>query len=160
MKEYTLKEALYKAEAYCSTAEHCLSDVRQKLYQWGITSERAEEILSALVKERFIDEQRYSCAFVREKYRFNKWGRIKIVQELRLKSISSPDITTALNEIDEDEYMDILQHLLHAKQKTIKAHNDYERNGKLFRYALGRGFEAKEIMYCLKKLGCDDVDIE
>ncbi len=82
-KEMSENEARYKAEAYCSMAEHCRAEVMEKLYQWGVSSEWMEGILNHLEQEGYIDQVRYAKAFVRDKYRFNQWGRIKIAQSLR-----------------------------------------------------------------------------
>ena len=103
MKEYTEDEIRNKAEAYCSVAERCISEVKSKLQQWGLPLEREEAVLQYLQTEKFIDEQRYSIAFVRDKYRFNSWGRVKIAQALKLKRIPSVCISKALEEIDDEE---------------------------------------------------------
>ena len=155
-KELTENEALLKAEAYCSVAEHCRAEVVTKLYQWGVQAASIETVVSRLEKEGFVDNLRDAKAFVRDKYRFNQWGRIKILQALRQKQVSSTDISLAMEEIDEEEYADILDHLLAKKQKTIKAGNAYERNGKLIRFAVGRGYEMNEVLRGMKRIGCDD----
>lgn len=160
MKEYTEDEIRNKAEAYCSVAERCISEVRSKLQQWGLPLEREEAVLQYLQTEKFIDEQRYSIAFVRDKYRFNSWGRVKIAQALKLKRIPSVCISKALEEIDDEEYMASLLDQLERKDRSVKARNDYERNGKLIRFAMGRGYEMGDILSCLKKMGCGDGDFE
>lgn len=157
-KEYSESEARVKAEAYCSLAEHCRAEVMAKLSQWGMSPEITEKIVGYLEKERFVDELRYAKAFVRDKYRFNQWGRIKIVQALRFKQITSADITKALEEIDEEEYLAVLGSLLQKKQRTVKASNDYERKGKLIRFAASRGYEMEEILFCLKRVGYGDFE--
>ena len=155
-KELTENEALLKAEAYCWVAEHCRAEVMTKLYQWGVQAASIETVVSRLEKEGFVDNLRYAKAFVRDKYRFNQWGRIKILQALRQKQVSSTDISLAMEEIDEEEYADILDHLLAKKQKTIKVGNAYERNGKLIRFAVGRGYEMNEVLRGMKRIGCGD----
>lgn len=160
MKEFTEKEIMYKAEAYCSLAEHCLSEVQTKLQQWGLPAGQEEKVLQYLLHEKYIDEQRYSKAFVRDKYRFNQWGRIKIIQALRLKRILPEYISCALDEIDCEEYFSILSDLLCSKNKSVKARNAYERKGKLIRFALGRGYEMGEVLECLRKQGLGDVNLE
>lgn len=155
-KEMSENEARYKAEAYCSMAEHCRAEVMEKLYQWGVSSEVMEGILNHLEQEGYIDQVRYAKAFVRDKYRFNQWGRIKIAQSLRQKHLVSSDIVVAMEEIDEEEYFTVLEHLLAKKLPGIKAKNAYERNGKLIRFAASRGYEMDEILRCLKRIGCDE----
>ena len=155
-----MEEARFKAEAFCSASEHCRADILSKLYQWGAPEESWEEILSYLEKEKYIDESRYAVAFVRDKYRFNQWGRIKISQALRMKQIPSACISEALEEIEEKEYLSVLTALLKKKLRSVKASNDYERNGKLIRFALSHGYDMGEILRCMKQMGCEDEYME
>ena len=154
--EYTVEEARLKAEAYCAMSEHCTDDVCRKLEQWGAPLAAYDSILEHLKKEKYVDDARYAIAFVKDKYRFNQWGRMKIVQALRLKQIPSVEINQALEEIDDTEYSDILMSVIRRKLPTIKAVNDYERMGKLVRFAAGRGYEVEKILQCLKRIGYDD----
>lgn len=159
-KELSAEEARLKAEAYCSLSEHCKSEVLGKLQQWGAPEETWEAILNHLEKERYVDESRYATFFVRDKYRFNQWGRIKIAQALRMKHIPSACIDEAMEEIDEQEYLNILTSLLKKKVRSIKVSNDYERNGKLVRFAAGHGYEIGDILLCMKRMGYDDEYME
>ena len=159
-KEISENEARFKAEAYCSMAEHCRAEVMDKLYQWGIPSVWMEGILNHLEQEGYIDHLRYAKAFVRDKYRFNQWGRIKISQSLRQKHLASADILVAMEEIDEEEYFSVLEHLLEKKLSGLKAKNTFERTGKLVRFAASRGYEMDEILRSLKRIGCDDEALE
>ena len=159
-KECSYEEARLKAEAYCSLSEHCKQEVLTKLQQWGAPAEDWETIVGHLEKEGFVNEQRYAKSYVRDKYRFNQWGRIKINQALRLKQVPSSCIAVAMDEIDEEEYLSILASLLKKKRRTVKAANDYERNGKLLRFAAGHGYEMDAILLCLKRMGCDDEYME
>ena len=154
--ECTVEEARLKAEAYCAMSEHCTDDVCRKLEQWGAPLAVYESILEHLKKEKYVDDARYAIAFVKDKYRFNQWGRMKIVQALRLKQIPSVEINQALEEIDDTEYSDILMSVIRRKLPTIKAVNGYERKGKLVRFAAGRGYEVEKILQCLKRIGYDD----
>ena len=151
----TADEILYKLAAKCSTSEQCLSDMESKLAKYDLTEEERTHILRHLVDEKYIDDRRYAEAFVRDKYRFNKWGRIKIAQGLRMKGIDSETISIAMEAIDEAEYLDILRDLIKAKRKSTRGKNDYEINGKLVRFATGRGFEYAAIRQCM---GTDDFD--
>lgn len=159
-KEMSENEARFKAEAYCSMAEHCRSEVMEKLYQWGVSPECMDGILNHLEQEGYIDHLRYGKAFVRDKYRFNQWGRVKIAQALRQKHLSSTEIFPAMEEIDDEEYLSILENLLVKKIPGIKAKTTFERNGKLVRFAASRGYEMDEILCCLKRVGCDDESFE
>lgn len=146
MKEYTEKELKNKAEVYCSSAERCPSDVEAKLEGWGGSPEVVASVMAHLYKERYLDNVRYCKAFVRDKYRFNQWGRVKIFQALKMKGLSSEEINEGLSEIDDEEYHGILGNLLSQKVRSIKASSDYERNCKLIRFATGRGFTMQEIL--------------
>jgi len=159
-KEWSVEEVRIKAEAYCSASEHCKADVVGKLRQWGVSEETWESILNHLEEECYINENRYAAFFVRDKYRFNQWGRVKIAQALRMKLVSSACIARAMDEIDEQEYLNILTSLLKKKVRTVKASSDYERNGKLIRFAVGHGYEMRDIMLCMKRMGYDDEYME
>lgn len=159
-KECTENEARYKAEAYCVTAERCVSEVRNKLIQWGVPQEVMNNILKRLLEERFIDEGRYAKAYAREKHRFQHWGRMKIMQALKIKQISSDLVDEALADLDREDYMESLSFLLQKKAKEVKARTEYERRGKLIRFAIGRGYEMDDIIHCLKNVGYDDEYLE
>lgn len=156
MKTYTEDELKYKAEVYCSAAERCPSEVEKKLLQWGGEPDMVEQIMIHLFKERYLDTVRYCKAFVRDKYRFNQWGRMKISQALRMKQLSSSDIEAGMDEIDEDEYNSVLSALLKQKSRSIKAATTYERNAKLIRYAVGKGFLMDEVLRHVKQVDHDD----
>ena len=145
----TADEVLYKLAAKCSVSEQCLSDIEAKLAKYDLTEEEKTRILRHLVEEKYIDDGRYAEAYVRDKYRFNKWGRIKIAQGLRMKGIDRETIDTAMEAIDEAEYLNILRSLIQSKRRSTKGKNDYEVNGKLIRFATGRGFEFSAIRQCL-----------
>lgn len=153
----TADEILYKLAAKCSISEQCLSDIETKLSRYDLTEEERTRILRHLVEEKYIDNRRYAEAFVRDKYRFNKWGRIKITQGLRMKGLDSETIHTAMEVIDETEYLNILRDLIKAKRKSTHGKNEYEINAKLIRFATGRGFEYAAIRQCLGS-AADDFD--
>lgn len=140
-KTYTREEALHLAAAWCSGAERCSFDVKEKLSGWNIPSETAEEILEYLIKERFIDDSRFACAYAKDKFRYNQWGKIKIRYMLNMKRIPSDIIGEALESLDEESYKAMIIKLIQQKSKGLKAINDYDRKGKLSRYLSGKGFE-------------------
>lgn len=150
MTNITETEALSKVAAYCSTAEHCRAEISEKLQRWGIPYDSINRIIKRLEDEKYIDEERYCRAFVNDKFRFAKWGKMKIAQALQLKKISYETSRRFLNEIDEEEYLSILNSLVTAKRKSVHAENEYELNGKLMRFALSRGFEMKDIRHCIQ----------
>lgn len=145
----TPEEILYKLAAKCSVSEQCLSDIESKLAKYDLSEEERTHILRHLVEEKYVDDGRYAEAYVKDKYRFNKWGRIKIAQGLRMKGIDNETIKAAMGAIDEEEYMDILRSLIKAKRKSTKGKSNYEITGKLIRFATGRGFEFEAIRKCI-----------
>jgi regulatory protein len=149
MKIYSEEELLNSVASLCSASEQCKSDIKEKLRRRGASKEISEKIVERLLKEKFIDESRYAKAFVRDKYRFDKWGKLKIRMALKAKSISEDNIDIAFGEIDLDEYRSNLSSLIQNKRKSVKAENDYELRGKLIRFALGRGYEMDDILSIL-----------
>lgn len=154
----TADEILYKLAARCSVSEQCLSDIEAKLSRYDLTEEEHTRILRHLVEEKYVDDRRYAEAYVKDKYRFNKWGRIKIAQGLRMKGIDTETIKSAMGAIDEEEYMDILRDLIKAKRRSTRGSSEYEINGKLIRFATGRGFEFAAIRECLNVTERDEMD--
>jgi regulatory protein len=148
-KEMTEQEAFLQLAALCAQAEHCEQEMRDKLKRWGFDESVQNRIIERLVRERYIDNERYARAFVKDKIRYNKWGRRKVQQALWLKRIDKDIQQRVLDEIDENEYLSVLRPLLRQKQKTVKAQNDYELNQKLVRFAIGRGFTFDIIRQCL-----------
>ena len=144
-KEYTLDELLHKAASYCSISEHCISEVSDKLTGWGIATTEREKIISRLIQDDFINEKRFCVAFTKDKFHFNKWGKIKILYALKQKGLPSDLINNALNTIDDGEYEEMLAVILKNKLKTIQWEYEYEKQGKLFAFAQSRGFESAVI---------------
>ena len=156
-KDMTEQEAYLQLAALCAQAEHCQQEMRDKMRRWELDEKVQERVVSRLVKERYVDDERYARAFVKDKIRYNKWGRRKVQQALWQKRIDTDIQQRVLDEIEEKEYLDVLRPLLKQKRKTIKAESDYELNQKLVRFALGRGFGFDIIRQCLN---VDDIDIE
>ena len=148
-KEMTEQEAYLQLAAICAQAEHCVQEMRDKMKRWEIDETVQNRIIDRLTKERYIDNERYARAFVKDKIRYNKWGRRKVQQALWMKRIDHDIQQRVLDEIDEKEYLDVLRPLLKQKRKSIKADSDYETNQKLVRFALSRGFTFDIIRQCL-----------
>lgn len=148
-KEKTEQEAYLQLAAVCAQAEHCEQEMRDKMKRWGMDIEAQNRVVERLTNERYIDNERYARAFVKDKVRYNKWGRRKVQQALWMKRIDEDIQQRVLDEIDDEEYLKVLVPLLKQKRKSIKAANDYELNQKLVRFALGRGFDYGIIRQCL-----------
>ena len=132
---------LSKAQSYCSRAEKCESDVRTYLYKQGVDTKDIARIVDSLVADKFVDNARYARAFVSDAFKFNKWGRLKIRQALLAKGISERLMLQPLLEIDETEYMSLLENLLRAKLKSVRDDDEYKVKASIFRFAYSRGFE-------------------
>lgn len=148
-KEMTEQEAYLQLAALCAQAEHCEQEMRDKMRRWELDETVQNRIVDRLIKERYVDDERYARAFVKDKIRYNKWGRRKVQQALWKKRIDADIQQRVLDGIDEKEYLDVLRPLLKQKRKSIKAESDYELNQKLLRFALGRGFGFDIIRQCL-----------
>ena len=146
------KICLDKAMAQCSHREFCVDDIRSKLSLWGLEKDDGEKVIKTLIAEKFIDETRYSSAFVRDKFKYNKWGRVKIGSHLKSKKISEETINEALKSIDNDQYIYFLRGLLDGHRRTIKAKNKYDLKSKLLRYGLSKGFESSLLYDILNDL--------
>ena len=145
----TEQEAYLQLAALCAQAEHCQQEMRDKMRCWELDETVQNRIIDRLIKERYIDDERYARAFVKDKIRYNKWGRRKVQQGLWQKRIDADIQQRVLDEIDEREYLDVLRPLLKQKRKSIRAANDYELNQKLARFALSRGFTFDLIRQCM-----------
>ena len=151
-KEYSLEELLHKAASYCSISEHCISEVETKLDAWCVGCDDKSAIIKRLIEEDFINEKRFCIFFVKDKFRFNKWGKIKISFALKGKGIENALISEALNTIDDGEYEELLASILKTKLVGLKYEFEYEKQGKLFRFAQSRGFENNAIEKALRSI--------
>lgn len=151
-KEYSLEELLHKAASYCSISEHCISEVETKLDAWCVGCDDKSTIIKRLIAEDFINEKRFCIFFVKDKFRFNKWGKIKISFALKEKGIENALISEALNTIDDGEYEELLASILKTKLVGLKYEFEYEKQGKLFRFAQSRGFENNVIEKALRSI--------
>jgi len=151
-KEYTLDELLCKAASYCSISEHCVSEVEDKLNAWGVSPADKQIIIDRLISEDFINEKRFCTYFVKDKFRFNKWGKFKISYALKGKGLDKGIIEDALNTIDDGEYEELLASLLKTKLVGLKYEFEYEKQGKLFRFAQSRGFENNVIERVIRSI--------
>lgn len=160
MKQMSEQEALLRLTSLCSTAEHCSHEMLEKMRRWEIDEDAQTRIMEYLVKEKYIDDERYARFFAKDKIRYNKWGRRKVEQAMWQKHIDTDIQQRVLDEIDDDEYLLILRPLLKSKRRTVKAANNYEMNMKLIRFAMGRGFTMDIIRQCLDNDEFDEISDE
>ena len=149
MKEVTEQGAYLQLAQLCARSEHCRHDMQEKMRRWGMSDEAQARVMQRLVGERYVDDERYARAFVRDKIRYNKWGRRKVEQALWMKRIDDDIRERVLGEVDDGEYLAVLRPLLKQKCRSTKAATDYELNQKLVKFALGRGFTFDIIRQCI-----------
>lgn len=152
----TEKEALLKLQKICSQQEKCRFDINRKLMGWKIPENQTENILKNLMDNKFIDELRYSKSFVRDKFRFNGWGKIKLTYALRQKKIGEEIIQDALTEIDESAYHTLAVKLLRKKSKSLKRNDINIIRAKLIKFAQSKGFEYSVIQKALQTVINED----
>ncbi|NCB08606.1 MAG: RecX family transcriptional regulator, partial [Bacteroidia bacterium] len=143
--EKNIHEVYNRLAALCSRSEQCSPDIRKKIVALGFEDETAAEITAKLKEENFFDDERFIRSFVADKFKFNKWGKVKIRYYLKMKGLPGDLIENGLNSIDEDLYKQLLIKILKEKAKTIKKKDKFEKMGQLIRFAQGRGFEPEII---------------
>lgn len=148
-KQVTEQEALLKLSALCSQAEHSSGEMMDKMRRWALPADAMERVLNRLIDEKFVDDERFATFFVRDKIRFDRWGRRKIEQALYKKGVARDISSRVLDAVPDEDYVAVLSELLVSKRRSIKAENDYKLNSKLIRFALGRGFGMDIIRRCI-----------
>jgi len=152
-KQYTPGEALQKIAAFCAYQERTQKEVEQKLRSYGLDEDEAGEIIIRLSREKLLDEERFAKAFVRGHYRQKKWGRRRILQDLKQKGISDYCIKSGMKEIDGEEYYQNLIELLEKKDRQEKEKNPRVRRQKMALFLTGKGYEQDLIKIALDELG-------
>jgi len=150
MSDY--KQILDRAARLCSTGEKCQYDIREKMITWGLDEDAADKAVLYLAQNKFVDDQRFSTYFIRDKLRFNKWGRVKIRYILQQKKVAAEIIEACISEIDPELYNEILDQILLTKIKSIGHPNTAQNKAKLIRFAAQRGFTSSEIFDAIKRI--------
>lgn len=140
-KSYTVNEAQKILEHYCAYQERCHKEVEKKLRDLKMIPQAQEQIILHLLQHNFLNEERFAKAFVRGKFSIKKWGRNKIIRELKAKQISTYNIKTALKEINEEIYLETLHKIAIKKMALIKESNVYKKRNKLSNFLISKGFE-------------------
>ncbi|NQU53292.1 MAG: RecX family transcriptional regulator [Bacteroidetes bacterium] len=144
-QELVANQAYSKMAQLCSRSEQCSTDIRKKIIAFELVSEVVEEIIEKLKIEKFINDERYIKAYISDKFSFNKWGKVKLRHNLRMKGLSEELILNGLNEIDEEKYKTVLIKTMKDKAKTVKNKTKFEKMGQVIRFAQTRGFEPEMI---------------
>ena len=141
-KTYTVNEAQKKLEHYCAYQERCHKEVRQKLRDMRMIPEAIDVIMVHLIQENYLNEERFAKAFVSGKFRIKKWGKNRLLRELKFRDISKYSIDSALKEIDLDDYYKTLDDLVQKRFDQVKEPNVYKKKKKVADYLLYRGWES------------------
>ena len=150
-KQLTKEQALQKLKHYCGYQERCHSEVKEKLYSLRVWKKEQDEIIAALIEEKYLDEERFAIAFAGGRFRLKQWGRVKIKYELKQKQVSEYSIKKALKLIDEADYLKVLQKLATEKYAVLKDEQYLLRKKKTMDYLLGKGFEMELVRGMVEK---------
>jgi regulatory protein len=149
---YSIKDAIKKIEHYCVYQERCHEEVESKLRTMKMDSDEIDQIIACLIKDNFLNEERFACSFARGKHRIKKWGKIRITNELKFRKINQRLITTALKEITPMEYLDTFHALAERQWEAITETNLLKKRKKFCDYLLRRGFESNLVYEKVKEL--------
>ena len=150
-KVYTVKEATERIQSFCAIQDRCQWEVEKKMKEWEISDEIIENILTNLILDKFVDEQRFSESFSRGKFRIKRWGKVKIKNELKIKKISKNCIDKGLLQIENKEYLEVLKYLYIKKRNSLKDTNQFIRKGKIAKHLQQKGFESNMIWELINK---------
>jgi regulatory protein len=148
----TKEQALEKIKHYCSYQERCHSEVKSKLYTYGLRKVEVEEIIAKLIEHNFLNEERFAIQFAGGKFRMKHWGRKKIQYELQQKGITGFLLMLALKEIDEENYQATAQKLAAAKWNSLNGENKFVRQSKTNAYLLQKGYEQNIITQVINEI--------
>jgi len=138
----TIKEAIQKLEHFCAYQERCHAEVISKLYSLKMSADEMDIIVVHLIENNFLNETRFACSFARGKHRIKHWGRIRITNELKIKQVSSTNITLALKEISPEEYDTTFDQLSERCWNNLHEKNILKKRKKFCDYMLRRGYES------------------
>lgn len=152
MKKITPIEAKGKIQRYCAYQERSHQEVRDKLYSFGLYRDEVDQLLTELITDGFLNEERFAKAFVGGKFRMKKWGRIKIVNALESHGLSKNCIRIGLKEIDNSDYLTTLESILQRKSEEVEEENIFVKRDKLSKYAIQKGYEPELVWKSLKEI--------
>ena len=144
-KEITANEVYSKMASACSRTEHCSADIHAKILAAGLNTDEADEIIGKLKAEKFINDERYVKAYASDKFRLNKWGKIKIRHSLKMKGLPDGLIQLGLDSINVEKYRQALLKTMKEQARAVKKKSKYEKMGQIIRFAQNRGFEPELI---------------
>ena len=151
-KYLSKEEGLAKLQKYCAYQDRCHQEVRTKLINLGIYGNILEEIISELISDNFLNEESFARSFARGKFRMRRWGKNRIVNELKFRKITDYCIRKAMTEIDDEEYLQTLHEVIQKKKKHLREKDPFKANNKIAKYAIGRGFESELVWKKVKEM--------
>ncbi len=146
------RETLQKMKLLCSKQEKCTNEIEMKLAKYNLTKQEIQKIIMILSGDNYINDERYAISFAHDRLKFNKWGKIKIEHQLKLKRIKDIHILKALGSIDSSEYAQIIKSELLKKSKRIRTSNAFEIKSKLMRFGQSKGFETELLFNVIDEL--------
>lgn len=149
---FSIKDAIKKIEHYCAYQERCHEEVESKLRTMKMDSDEIDEIIAHLINSNFLNESRFACSFARGKHRIKHWGKIRIVNELKFRRISTYNINLALKEITPEEYSATFHSLAERQWEAITETNLLKKRKKFCDYLLRRGFESNLVYEKVKEM--------
>jgi len=149
---YDVSIAIERIKNYCALQDRCQWDVLGKMREWGLQQATKDHILEILINDKYVDEERYAESFCRGKFRIKNWGKRKITNELKRKQISIICINIGLQEIDDNDYNQVLEKLFHKKNATLKDKNHFIRKTKIANFLIQRGFESNLVWDKIREL--------
>lgn len=152
MNKFDYDKILNKIARQCSTKEYCTLEILCKLQKTDLDCADINKIVNFLRQHGFIDDLRYAKAYVKDKARFNKWGRLKIQQMLQTKYLDSNIVSEAMREVSDEEFEDTCLDILRSKLQTLKDEEQHKKKVKLIRFALGKGFTYDTVLTAIEKL--------
>jgi len=144
------KQALAKAESFCVYQERSQKEVRYKLVEWGMRGDELEEIISELILNNFLNEERFAKTYASGKFNIKHWGRVKIKQGLKLKGVPDKILQKAIYSIDDDDYLKTIEKLATKKAESLNENDPFKRKNRLMSYLQAKGFETDLILLVLK----------
>ena len=151
-KKLTKEEALQKLRHYCRYQERCCSEVKNKLFELGINKNLHDEMINELIDENYLDEERFAIAFAIGRFKMKQWGRKKIFYELKTKKLSTEAIQKGLQQINEKDYLKILEKLAKEKYALLKHEQYLVRKKKTMDYLIQKGFEFDLVNSWIEKI--------
>ncbi len=142
--------AMKRAASFCAESERSVVEVERRLRKWGVDDDDIDSIIDKLKSDDFVNDERYCKAYINDRFRLNHWGKVKIVYELKKRGLDKEYIDAAIDDIDDDEYTEVLRKLIDDKLRTIKDTDVYSAKVKILGYALRRGFESDIVSKILK----------